>query len=84
MTNDSTKKTLGVALGVCLVCSILVSTTAVTLKSFQKENQRREKLKNILDAGGLLEDGISIEQIYQNKIRAEIIDLNTGKSVPEG
>ena len=32
MAQDTIKKTFGVALGVCLVCSVLVSAAAVSLK----------------------------------------------------
>ena len=38
MTGESTAKIVGVTLGVCLVCSILVSTAAVSLKTIQDEN----------------------------------------------
>jgi len=48
MSHDSTKKTIGVALGVCLVCSILVSSTAVSLGPIQEENKKVDKIKNIL------------------------------------
>ena len=37
---DDTKRTFAVAATLCLVCSVLVSTAAVSLKSAQKENQR--------------------------------------------
>ena len=83
MSNDSTKKTILVALGVCIVCSILVSTAAVTLNGIQKKNQEREKLQNILIAGDLLTDPSKIEQIYHDKIQAEIVDLSTGLILPE-
>ena len=83
MSNDSTKKTVIVTLGVCLVCSILVSTAAVTLKYRQKENQKLERLKNILIAGDLLQDDADIEMIYHENIKPEIIDLKTGVTLPE-
>jgi Na+-transporting NADH:ubiquinone oxidoreductase subunit C len=86
MHNESTKKILTVALGVCLVCAVLVSTTAVTLKPIQKRNAELDKIKNILAAGGLLEEGMdahSIQAAYAEKIRAEVIDLAAGQGVPE-
>jgi Na+-transporting NADH:ubiquinone oxidoreductase subunit C len=82
MSNDSTKKTLVVTLGVCLVCSILVSTAAITLKHRQEENKKLERLKNILIAGDLLRDDTKIELTFQEKIKAELIHLETGKTVP--
>jgi len=81
MLNDSTKKTIIVALGVCLVCSILVSTAAVTLKSIQRENQKNERLKNILEAGNLLVPDNNIESIFQEKIQVEILHLEMGEIV---
>ena len=82
MANDSTKKTLFVTLGVCLVCSIMVSTAAVTLKHRQRENQKLERLKNILIAGDLLRNDMDIERTFQEKIQTEMIHLATGKTVP--
>ena len=79
MADDSTKKTLIVALGVCLVCSVLVSTAAVGLKGIQKSNQKKDKLKNILMAGDLMQEGTDIEALFAKRIRAEVINLETGK-----
>ena len=50
MSDDSIGKTLGVALVVCIVCSVLVSTAAVTLNSMQEHNKKVDKIKNILQA----------------------------------
>ena len=44
MSSDSTKKTIIVALGICLVCSILVSSAAVALSKIQNENKELDKL----------------------------------------
>jgi len=83
MSNDSTSKTIIVALGVCLVCSILVATTAVSLSGRQQANKKRDKIKNILMAGDLLEDNKDVEEIYKEKIKGEIIDLETGEIISE-
>jgi Na+-transporting NADH:ubiquinone oxidoreductase subunit C len=80
---DSTAKTLLVALGVCFVASILVSTAAVGLKPLQEKNKKLDLLKNILSAGDLYEEGINIEKTYSEKISAEIVDLKTGETIPE-
>ena len=81
MSNDSIKRTIIVALGVCLVCSILVSTAAVSLKGIQKENQKLEKLKNILSAGDLFEEGIDVEAVFSQKIDPSMIELESGKQL---
>ena len=83
MSNDSTKKTIAVALGVCLVCSVLVSTAAVTLKSIQDRNKELDKLKNILTAGDLYQEGVDIKAVYAERIQPELIDLETGQILPE-
>ena len=83
MSDDSIKKTIKVALGVCLVCSILVSTAAVSLHDKQEENKKLDKLKNILMAGDLLTDDSNIEETYNNKIKPEIVELSTGAIIPE-
>lgn len=80
---DSTRKTLLVALGVCFVASILVSTAAVKLRPIQDENKKLDLLKNILSAGDLYEDGIDINKTFKEKISADIIDLGTGEIIPK-
>ncbi|MBN1543099.1 Na(+)-translocating NADH-quinone reductase subunit C [candidate division KSB1 bacterium] len=81
MSEDSTRKTLAVALGVCLVCSILVSTAAVSLSKIQKENRKRDKFKNILQAADLYSKDIDISATYREFIRPRIIELETGETV---
>jgi Na+-transporting NADH:ubiquinone oxidoreductase subunit C len=83
MSAESTKKIIGVALGVCIVCSILVSSAAVALKSHQEENKKLEKIKNILIAGDLLKEDKGIEETYNQYIEAAIIDLESGQPIPE-
>ncbi len=83
MADDSIKQTLKVALGVCLVCSLLVSTAAVTLHGLHARNQRLDKIKNILIAADLYTEGADIARIYEEKIAARMYDLHTGEMVPE-
>jgi Na+-transporting NADH:ubiquinone oxidoreductase subunit C len=85
-SNDSLKNIIGVALGVCLVCSILVAAATVLLKSRQDANQRHEKLKNILIAGGLMKEddkSINVEDVFAKKIQPDLIDLKTGEQLPK-
>lgn len=81
MSNESTRKTVQTALGVCLVCSILVSTTAVSLKRKQKQNQEIDMMKNILMVGNLDYTKSSIVETFRKNIHPEWIDLETGKTV---
>jgi len=80
--SDSLKNIIGVALAVCFVCSILVSTAAVALKPRQEANQRLDKIKNILIAGDLME-GKDIEAIFREKIQPILIELKTGDQLPK-
>lgn len=77
-SNDTIGKTFGVALGVCLVCSILVSAAAVSLRPAQKVNKALDKKRNILIAAGLMEEGKSIDALYE-QIESRVIELATGQ-----
>ncbi len=54
---DSMQNILMVAVGVCLVASIVVSSTAVFLKPTRVANKEADRYKNILVAAGLFEEG---------------------------
>jgi Na+-transporting NADH:ubiquinone oxidoreductase subunit C len=81
MSNDSTGRTLTVAAILCIVCSILVSGSAVSLKPRQIENQKLDVKKNLLLACNLLKNKSAtkeeIESAFKN-IETKIIDLETG------
>jgi Na+-transporting NADH:ubiquinone oxidoreductase subunit C len=83
MSAESTKKIIGVALGVCVICSILVSTAAVTLKSIQENNKKLDKIKNILQAGNLMDKGSNIKEVYEKFIDGAIVKLETGEQLSE-
>ncbi|RNF50910.1 Na(+)-translocating NADH-quinone reductase subunit C [Marinomonas hwangdonensis] len=77
-SNDSIKKTVIVALSLCLVCSIFVAAAAVGLKPIQTANKDLDRKRNILSAAGLLEEGKSVDEIFEN-VEARIVNLQTGK-----
>lgn len=86
MASDSIKRTIVVALAVCFICSILVSTAAVFLKERQTLNKKKERIKNILIAGDLLDpsgDWKTNEGIYNTRIKTVLIDLKTGNLLDE-
>ncbi|WP_396586268.1 Na(+)-translocating NADH-quinone reductase subunit C [Bermanella sp. R86510] len=76
--NDSIKKTITVAVLLCLVCSVIVSGAAVSLKPVQVKNQLLDKKKNILAAAGLLQDGVSVEEQFE-QVSTRIVNLKTGE-----
>lgn len=83
LPNDSKVKTVGVALALCLGCSILVSGAAVALKPIQEQNKSLDKKKNILAIAGLNEAGKSIDEIFDSKVEARVVDLATGEYTTE-
>jgi len=81
--DESVKKTIMVALVVCLVCSILVSSAAVSMRSVQEKNKKLDRITNILAAGDLRFDNKDVLAIYETRIEPMMIDLGTGKIVPK-
>ncbi|WP_295802012.1 Na(+)-translocating NADH-quinone reductase subunit C [uncultured Microbulbifer sp.] len=83
---DSVKGTLIVALVLCIVCSVVVSTAAVMLKPKQEANAELDMKKNVLLAGGLIDpDQTSrkvIEEAFGN-VTIKYVDLSTGKFTDE-
>lgn len=76
--NDSTKKTLTVALLLCIVCSVVVSTASVVLKPAQIANKQLDFKRNILSAAGLLEEGKTVDELFA-QIETKIVNLETGE-----
>ncbi len=61
---ESIGNVLTVAIGVSLVCSILVASAAVVLKPRQLLNEQEYRQRIILDVAGLYEPGIDIGAAY--------------------
>lgn len=83
---DSVKGTLLVALVLCIVCSVVVSTAAVLLKPAQEANVELDMKRNVLMAGGLIEDdGASKAQVEQafESVNVRYVDLESGKFTDE-
>lgn len=77
---DSVGKTLGVALALCIVCSIVVSVAAVSLKDMQLANKDNDRKRNILLAAGLYQPGLSVDEQF-SAIQTKLVDLDSGKFV---
>ncbi|MFT4615127.1 MAG: Na+-transporting NADH:ubiquinone oxidoreductase subunit C [Bacteroidia bacterium] len=76
-SNDSIGKTLTVAFLLCIVCSVIVSTAAVLLKPAQEINKTLDRKRNILQAAGMYEEGLTVEEQFA-QISTRIVDLRTG------
>jgi Na+-transporting NADH:ubiquinone oxidoreductase subunit C len=77
---ESVGKTFAVALLLCVVCSVLVSSAAVMLRPTQAINKAMDKKRNILMAADLFEEGKSIDELF-SAIEAKVVDLETGRYV---
>lgn len=75
---SETVKTLTVAGGLCLFCSLLVSITVVALRPQQAINKDLDMKKNILMSAGLLAEGGDINEAF-SKIETVLVDFETGK-----
>ncbi len=80
MNNDSIKKTLIVTVLLCLVCSVVVSTAAVGLKSKQAFNRELDMRMNLLEVAGLYRPDGSVERLFEN-IEPRVINLADGRFI---
>lgn len=79
---DSVTKTVSVALILCIVCSVIVSTAAVLLKPAQVANKSKDFKRNILQAAGLYQSGKTVEEQF-SQITTKLVDLDTGEYTDE-
>lgn len=62
----------------CLVCSIVVAGSAVGLKPLQQEQRALDKQRNILAVAGLMQEGMSaddVSAVFAERISARLVDL---------
>ena len=78
LPNDSIAKTVIVAVGLCLVCSIFVSSAAVFLKPLQEKNKLLDKQRNIVQVAEIPLDGRSVAEAF-NAVEARVVDLESGE-----
>ncbi|MCO7188251.1 Na(+)-translocating NADH-quinone reductase subunit C [Pseudoalteromonas sp. XMcav2-N-2] len=78
--NESIGKTLGVVVGLCLVCAVVVSFAAVQLRPLQQANKIEDVQRNILAAAGV-ENVENVSETYNQVIDARVVDMNTGEFV---
>lgn len=77
LPNDSPKKTIIIAVLLCLVCSVLVSTSAVVFKPLQIANKEADIKKNILGVTGLMSKDADVSILFE-QFDVKIVDLETG------
>ena len=79
---ESTRRTLLVALMVCLVCSVVVAGAAVGLKPAQVINRELDKQRNILAIAHLADaaaPAAEVQRIFKERIQPRLVDLDAGR-----
>jgi Na+-transporting NADH:ubiquinone oxidoreductase subunit C len=79
---NSVSNIIRVALGVCLVCAVVVSTVAVTLRPMQQENRAAFRQLNVLQAAGIYEPGMNIADAFE-RIERRLVVFDTGDYVED-
>ena len=80
-SKDSIANVLIVAISLCLVCSVLVSTAAVVLKPIQDKNKQVDRMKNILNAAAIYDPARAIKDQFEQQIETRVVELSTGQFV---
>lgn len=80
LSNDSIKKTFIVAGGLCLICSVLVSTVAVELRPTQDANKLQDKQKNILITAGIYDPAQDIAKQFE-AVQTKVVDVESWEYV---
>lgn len=80
---ETVSRTVVVALALCIVCSVIVSTAAVVLKPAQITNRNLDMKTNILAAAGMLQPGASADEIEEQFQRFDVrlVNLESGEYV---
>lgn len=81
VSRDSIGNTLFVAIGVSLVCSVLVASAAIMLKPQQLLNEEQYRQRIILDVAGLYEPDADIATLYA-AIEETTTELASGETAP--
>ena len=88
MERDSFFGTILIAVGICFVCSVMVSSTAYLLYDKQEANKLLYKQTNVLRAAGLVDKSTSpskeeVDAIFKDRVTTLLVDLEENRIVPE-
>ena len=80
MNKDSALNIAFVGIGLCPLCSAIISLIAIQLRSVQNENVVKDMQKKIVSSAGLQLEYGSVENAMMN-IKTLVVDLDQGKIV---
>lgn len=79
---DSITGTVGIALVLCLVCSVIVAGSAVSLSDLQKQNKTNEKRVAVLQIAGVYDAKKTVDEQFEN-VTARVVNLEEGRYANE-
>lgn len=82
LPNEDPRKVVTIALALCLVCSIAVSSTAVLLRPLQEHNEKLAIKREILKVAGLYRPDAKMEDLFR-QVEVRVVDLATGAYTPD-
>ncbi len=77
--NDDRRKILFVTIALSLVCSVLVSTAAVTLRPLQEKNAQHARKLEILKVAGLRFPDGELDTYFSQHVQTKIVNLDNGE-----
>ena len=80
LPNDDPRKTVAVALVLCLACSMVVSATAVSLRPLQERKAALALKSEIVEVAGLDSGELGLDQAFA-QIETRLVDLDSGTFV---
>jgi Na+-transporting NADH:ubiquinone oxidoreductase subunit C len=81
MSKDNKLYIFGVAMALCLACSVVVSGAAVTLRPMQQANRVLDQRTNVLRVVGLYERGMDVDAVFEERIETRVISFEDGRFV---
>ncbi len=79
LPNEDPRKLVTLALTLCLVCSLAVSSAAVLLRPLQEQNAALALKREILSVADLMQPGADIEALFAERVETRILDLASGE-----
>jgi len=80
--NDSVLKTISVSFVVCLLCSLVVSFAAVSLRDTQNLNKLNDQRMKILKTAGIYNPDVAVEAQFQNLV-PKFVNFETSELLDE-
>ncbi|MEM7214505.1 MAG: Na(+)-translocating NADH-quinone reductase subunit C [Pseudomonadota bacterium] len=74
---DSVPKTMFIAVALCLIASMVVSATAVSLRPIQEINKLKDKQISILQVAGLYDPQVDVSEAFAS-FEPRVLQLETG------